>query len=89
MSRGHVSWTTALCCAVVSVFSLSAQTEAAETFRYPVKRDKLPRDERGELQMDASGLHYRSENGKTSIRIAFGDIHKASGDTQNRPMRDI
>ena len=77
MSRGHVPWTAALWCAAVFVFTLSAQVETAESFRYSVKRDKLPRDEQGELQVDATGLRYRSENGKSSTRIAFGDIHKA------------
>jgi hypothetical protein len=77
VSRWHVPWTAALWCAAVLGVVFTANIQAAETFRYSVKRDKLPRDERGELQVDATGLHYRSENGKNSIRVAFGDIHKA------------
>lgn len=77
MSRGHFQWTVALWCAAVLGQDLTPNAEAAETFKYPVKREKVRRDERGELQVDTAGIRYRSDNGKTSIGIALGDIHEA------------
>jgi hypothetical protein len=71
VSRGNIPWTAVLCCAAVFVSALPA-----ETFRYSVTRQKLLRDEPGELLLDESGLQYRAKNGKKFIRIAFIDIHK-------------
>jgi len=54
-----------------------AVAHAQEVFRYPVFRLKAARDEPGQLQVDQSGVSYRSDRGKTSIRIPLADVHQA------------
>lgn len=50
---------------------------ADDSFRFPVFRKKLPRDERGTIEIDSTGVHYRSEKSKTTIRVGFAHIHEA------------
>ena len=46
-------------------------------FRYEVRRDKFWGSEAGVLTIDASGVHYRSQNEKTVLDFAFEDIREA------------
>src|SRR5947209_14063780 len=56
---------------------LAAGTAQAQTdFRYDVLRPKTLKDEPGQLQIGASGVEYRSANGKTSIRLPFINIRQ-------------
>lgn len=64
-----------LFCSVLMLLGVNAQQQSV--FRYPVSREKFPRDERGELVIDASTIAFKSENGKTSIEIALLDVHEA------------
>ena len=64
----------ALCAVVLSVLGIS---QAVGEFRYEVKRDKLWGGEPGVLTVDEGGFQYRSENGKTALNFAFGEIRKA------------
>ena len=55
----------------------AASSQAEDIFRYRVQRDKLLRDESGNLQIDSSGISYRSDNGKTSIHLSLADVREA------------
>ena len=54
----------------------ASATQAADAFRFPVARDKFLRDELGQLTIDDEGITYQSDNGKTSLRLAYADIRK-------------
>jgi hypothetical protein len=59
--------------ALLLVLFVQAQPE----FQYEVLRSRsLQKDEPGLLRIDASGLEYRSTNGKTSVRVPFIDIYE-------------
>jgi hypothetical protein len=47
---------------------LLAETAA---FEFPVYRKKNLRDEAGQVSIGETGLSYRSDNGKTSLSLAF------------------
>jgi hypothetical protein len=49
----------------------------AAPLKFSVSRKRLMRDEAGQLTVGASGVHYRSDNGKTSVEIALEDIRRA------------
>ncbi len=49
---------------------------AAERFEYSVFRHHWPRKEPGQLQISESGVHYRSDDGKTLIEISLVDVLK-------------
>ncbi|MBI1894926.1 MAG: hypothetical protein HYS04_00105 [Acidobacteria bacterium] len=49
----------------------------AQTFTFEVERVRLQRNETGKLEIDGSGVHYRSANGKTALDVPFADIHEA------------
>ncbi|HWQ54061.1 MAG TPA: hypothetical protein VN442_10280 [Bryobacteraceae bacterium] len=63
---------------LVGVFILAATSHADEVFRYRVERDRLKRDQRGELRIDAEGFTYRSGNGKTTLQIPLADVLEAN-----------
>jgi len=51
---------------------------AADSFQFEVGRVRpLWRDERGHLDISASGVSYQSDDGKTSLRIAWEDVREA------------
>lgn len=62
---------------ILILLTIGSGLWAQETFRYGVELKKFPRSEKGELVIDASGVSYRSEDGKRSIQIPPLDIHKA------------
>jgi len=62
---------------VVSFILLATVSHGAEVFTYHVERDRLIRDQRGELRIDAGGLSYKSDNGKTTLQIPLGEIREA------------
>ena len=67
-----------MCRVVVLVLvAVVAGPLARGAFRYEVRRDKLLGSEAGVLTIDASGVHYRSENEKTLLDFSFEDIRKA------------
>lgn len=49
----------------------------AAPLEFSVSRKRFMRDEAGELTVAASDVHYKSDNGKTSIEIALEDIRRA------------
>lgn len=49
----------------------------AAPLEFAVSRKRLLRDEAGGLTVAASGVHYQSSDGKTSIEIALDDIRRA------------
>ncbi len=59
---------------LVGVFLLAATSHAEEAFRYRVERDKLIRDQRGDLRIDSGGFAYKSDNGKTILEIPLAEI---------------
>ena len=68
-----------LMCRVVALLlvTVAAVPLARGEFRYEVRRDKFWGSEAGVLTIDASGVHYRSENEKTLLDFVFEDIRKA------------
>ena len=67
-----------MCRVVVLVLvAVVAAPLARGEFRYEVRRDKFRGSEAGVLTIDASGVHYRSENEKTLLDFSFEDIRKA------------
>ena len=50
--------------------------QAAEPFRFEVVRDKFLRDESGQLTFADTGITYQSDNGKTSLQLAYEDVRK-------------
>ena len=47
------------------------------SFQYDVVRTRtLQKGEPGQVRIDATGIQYRSANGKTSIRLPFIDVHE-------------
>jgi hypothetical protein len=51
---------------------------AADSFPFAVWHVRpLWRDERGQLDIGASGVSYQSDDGKTSLRIAWEDVREA------------
>ncbi len=63
---------------VLALFLCAANAaQAAETFQFRVVRDKLLRDQSGQLTIDDGGITFRSDNGKTSLQFAYPDIRKA------------
>jgi hypothetical protein len=59
------------------LITFSGSLLQAETFRFSVERSKILRDQRGQLEIDDSGVVFRSEDGKTSIRLLYPDIREA------------
>lgn len=51
-------------------------SQAANEFRYEVKRDKPWGTERGILTVNEQGIQYRSDNGKTALDFPLEDIRK-------------
>jgi hypothetical protein len=49
----------------------------AAPLEFAVSRKRLLRDEPGQLTVAASGVHYESSDGKTSIEIPLEDIRRA------------
>ncbi len=67
-----------MCRVVVLVLvAVVAGPLARGEFRYEVRRDKFWGSEAGVLTIDASGVHYRSQNEKTVLDFAFDDIREA------------
>ena len=62
---------------IAILFSVAPTLWADDVFRYSVYREKLTRDEKGELVIDQTAISYKSEDGKRSIQISFGDIYEA------------
>lgn len=57
--------------------ALSGSFLQAATFRFSVERPRILRNQRGQLQIDESGVLFLSKNGKTGIRIPYPDIREA------------
>ena len=64
-------------CLVAMLLITFEISQAADQFQYEVRRDKLSGSERGVLTVNERGIQYRSDNGKTALDFAFGDIRKA------------
>ena len=66
-------------CRVVAflLVAVAAVPLAHGEFRYEARRDKFWGSEGGVLTIDGSGVHYRSENEKTVLHLAFEDIRRA------------
>jgi hypothetical protein len=64
--------------ALLLILSVAAGAVQGEpSFQYDVMRTKsLQKDEPGQVRIDASGIQYRSANGKTSITVPFIDVHE-------------
>lgn len=62
---------------IATMLMAAALVQAEELFRYPVFREKLLRDERGELQIDDGGVSYKPADGKNSILIPLADVREA------------
>jgi hypothetical protein len=61
---------------VLLLFSVAAF--AADSFQFAVWHVRpLWRDERGQLDIGASGVSYKSDDGKTTLQIAWEDIREA------------
>lgn len=60
--------------ASVLAANLPVGAEAPHVFRYRVRLVKPLGDERGELRLSRDGVEYKSENGKTVIRIPLSDV---------------
>ncbi len=58
------------------LFLATGSVQAQPDFHYDVLRSKTLKDEPGQLQIAASGVEYRSVNGKTSIRVPFLNIRQ-------------
>ena len=62
----------------VVLLLLSVAALAADRFQFAVWHVRpLWHDDRGQLDIGASGVSYQSEDGKTSLRIAWEDIREA------------
>src|SRR5712671_3953721 len=62
------------------VASLAAGMAATDTFDLKVTRLRIPpklRDQPGDLHIDASGITFRSTDGKSTITIAMRDLREA------------
>ena len=62
---------------IVGFILLATVSHGAEVFTYRVERDRLIRGQRGELRIDAGGLSYKSDNGKTTLQIPLAEIFEA------------
>jgi len=62
---------------IAAFFALASNLWADDIFRYSVYLERLPRQEKGELVIGQTSISYRSEDGKRSIQIPFGDIYEA------------
>ena len=62
--------------ALLLILSLAAGAQEQPDFRYDVLRSKVWKDEPGQLLITASGIDYRSVNGKTSIQLPYVDIRE-------------
>src|SRR5439155_4155879 len=58
------------------LFLATGTAQGQTDFHYDVLRSKTLKDEPGQLQIAASGVEYRSVNGKTSIRVPFLNIRQ-------------
>src|SRR5882757_1427867 len=65
---------------VVSLVLLGAGFVAAaaerDVFDMKVERVRIPRNQPGDLHLDAQGITFRSTDGKTSITIAMADLRE-------------
>src|SRR5207244_2545132 len=61
---------------LIFLFLAAGSLQAPPDFRYEVLRSKTLKDEPGQLQITASGVEYRSVNGKTFIRIPFLNVRQ-------------
>ena len=62
---------------VLGFILLATVSYGTELFTYRVERDRLIRDQRGELRIDADGLSYKSDNGNTTLQIPLAEIFEA------------
>jgi hypothetical protein len=62
---------------IAILFSVASNLLADDVFRYTVYREKLTRDEKGELVIDQTAISYKSEDAKKSIQISLGDVYEA------------
>lgn len=69
-----MSLTRILCLALMSIAGAHAQ----EQFDLPVERVRTLRDQPGELHIDATGVSFRSKDGKTNVAIKMQDLRTAS-----------
>lgn len=66
-------------CRAVLLLLFSAAAFAADSFQFAVWHVRpLRRDERGRLDIGASGVSYQSDDGKTNLRIAWEDVREAN-----------
>ena len=63
--------------AIVLAIGLVVAAYGGDEFRYPVFRGKLLKDEPGQLAISKAGLLYKSDNGKTTVRVPLQDILEA------------
>jgi len=63
--------------AIFLAIGLVARAYGGDEFRYQVFRGKLLKDEPGQLEISKAGLSYRSDSGKTTVRIPLRDIIEA------------
>ena len=62
---------------IAILFSVASDLWADDVFRYAVYREKLTRDEKGELVIDQTAISYKSEDGKMSVQIPLADVYEA------------
>ena len=67
-------------CILVFLFAITA----ANAEKFSVVRTRLPRNERGELELTDEGFRYRSLSGKTNLNLPFAEIRKADLSDPNR-----
>jgi hypothetical protein len=58
----------------ILTLGLPASASGADEFRYRVFRSKPLKAEAGQLEISGTGVFYRSDDGKTAIRVALQDI---------------
>ncbi|MGH9628039.1 MAG: hypothetical protein ACRD7E_06830 [Bryobacteraceae bacterium] len=63
-------------CTLLFVICSGAALQA-ETFQFSVERARMLRNQRGQLEINESGVTFRSEDAKTNIRLMYPDIREA------------
>jgi hypothetical protein len=62
---------------ILPVVVLTAGAAAQPVFDLQVERIRIPRNQPGDLQIDAQGIRFQSHDGKTKITIAIEDLRQA------------
>ncbi len=64
---------------IVAFFVIAAVSQGDDdVFRYRVERDRLIRDQRGQLRINPSGFVFQSDSGKTMLVVPLPDVLEAN-----------